>query len=95
MGVCSKCDKSVEVEDGCVVGNLTYHRRCFACAGCKRAIKPSEYMIQDGENICFDCYNRNEIKTCTKCGDLIQGEWRLPRNSFITIKLFGESLACG
>lgn len=90
MNLCSKCEKPVSFEeDVCSVGSEIYHPKCFRCAECNKAIKPNEYMLQNGENTCFDCYNNNELRTCAKCGEMIQGE------SMLGLKFNGSKLFIG
>ena len=56
-GICPTCKKNVYfAEEVKGLGNDVYHRSCFTCNSCKKALEPGKVSEHDGNMFCNSCY---------------------------------------
>ena len=56
---CVRCEKTVyKVEEIKGPGLKIYHKRCFSCKECSRALNSSILCDKDGEAYCKHCYGK-------------------------------------
>ena len=55
---CPKCGKSVYAAEERVAGGQKWHKECFKCVSCKRALDSTLCSEHHGELFCKTCYGR-------------------------------------
>ncbi|XP_018360703.1 PREDICTED: muscle LIM protein 1-like isoform X3 [Trachymyrmex cornetzi] len=55
---CPKCDKSVYAAEERVAGGLKWHKTCFKCGLCKKALDSTNCTEHERELYCKVCYGR-------------------------------------
>mmetsp|Transcript_51832 Transcript_51832/g.121545 ORF Transcript_51832/g.121545 Transcript_51832/m.121545 type:complete len:264 (-) Transcript_51832:39-830(-) len=55
---CVRCKKTVYAVEKVVQSNLTFHKACFSCAGCKHTLALGNCQEHDGELYCKGCYGK-------------------------------------
>jgi len=92
---CDECQQPI-AGSGIQALGKTWHQSCFKCEACKKPLTGS-FMNTGGKPYCTEDFQRLFVKTCSGCGQNIQGpliramgkEWH-PQNCFVCVSCKGS-----
>jgi len=59
---------------GLTFKDTAWHRECFTCTQCVKALAGEKFTSQDEKPYCADCYSQLFAKKCFSCSEAITGE---------------------
>lgn len=64
-----RCEKCNEVLTGqfTIYNEKKYHSKCFTCCQCNEEFKEKTFFKLDGNALCRNCHEHNQIKNSSKC----------------------------
>lgn len=74
--VCAGCGRAIRGSYVTALGRA-WHRHCFRCASCGRAIEEQSFFERDGQPYHTACYHERFAPRCAACGRPIAGEYTI------------------
>lgn len=68
---CGACDELIFVREYCLAEERTYHIKHFCCFECDEPLAGKQYVMENNQPICIDCYEKLKAERCTDCGYVI------------------------
>ena len=56
---CPRCDKTVYFNEEVVAAGKKWHKNCFKCKGCKKALDSMTMAQHEGELYCKECHKKD------------------------------------
>lgn len=71
---CAACDELIFVREYCLAEDRTFHVKHFCCFECDEPLAGKQYIMENNQPNCVDCYEKLKAEKCTDCGFVIGPE---------------------
>ncbi|XP_017773439.1 PREDICTED: uncharacterized protein LOC108560419 [Nicrophorus vespilloides] len=71
---CNACDELILCKEYCLAQHETYHVKHFCCFECDSQLAGNNYLVENKQPVCLECYDKLMADKCAKCLRVIGAE---------------------